>query len=111
MSLKHLKPIKFYSMATPNGVKVSTFLEDLKNEYELPYEYVTIFTAVGSLIEYTSLSAEEINISTNKQKEPWFLKIVRRALFPGFYVGTDVLVEPERSDVRFSIPQAQSHCD
>lgn len=38
MSLKHLKPIKFYTLATPNGVKVSTFLEDLKNEYDLPYE-------------------------------------------------------------------------
>jgi hypothetical protein len=42
MSLKHLKPIKFYSLATPNGVKVSTFLEDLKNEYELPYECVCL---------------------------------------------------------------------
>jgi hypothetical protein len=41
MSLKHLKPIKFYTLATPNGVKVSVFLEELKNAYELPYECVS----------------------------------------------------------------------
>jgi hypothetical protein len=40
MALANVKPIKLYSQATPNGVKVSTFFEDLKNEYGLPYEYV-----------------------------------------------------------------------
>jgi hypothetical protein len=29
-----------YTVATANGVKVTTFLEDLRNEYSLPYEYV-----------------------------------------------------------------------
>jgi hypothetical protein len=42
MSLAHLKPIKLYSVATPNGIKVSTFFEELKNEYGLPYECVCI---------------------------------------------------------------------
>jgi hypothetical protein len=58
MSLANLKPLKVtlfqiesirrslyndiqvWSLATPNGAKVTTFLEDLNNEYGLPYEYV-----------------------------------------------------------------------
>jgi hypothetical protein len=42
MALANLKPIKLYSLATPNGVRVSTFFEDLKNEYSLPYECVLV---------------------------------------------------------------------
>jgi hypothetical protein len=40
MAHANLKPLKLYSLATPNGVKVTTFLEDLKNEYGLQYECV-----------------------------------------------------------------------
>ncbi|KAJ9607627.1 Glutathione S-transferase 2 [Cladophialophora chaetospira] len=45
--------IKLYTDSTPNGIKVSMALEELG----LPYEF------------------EHIDISTNRQKEPWFLEI------------------------------------
>jgi len=50
-------PILLYSMATPNGKKVTVFLDELKEAYGLEYDL------------------ETINISTNKQKEPWFIAI------------------------------------
>jgi glutathione S-transferase len=87
MSLKHLKPIKFYSMATPNGVKVSTFLEELRIAYELPYECVSRLwpARVDPPIDHTSFpSTEEIHVGTNRQKEPWFLKIASAPYKPGF---------------------------
>ena len=34
-------PIKLYTAGTPNGYKVSVFLEELKAAYGLQYEYVT----------------------------------------------------------------------
>jgi len=45
--------ITLYTDATPNGIKISIALEELG----LPYK------------------VEHINISTNRQKEPWFLEI------------------------------------
>ncbi|RCK59646.1 Glutathione S-transferase 1 [Candida viswanathii] len=48
-----VQPIKLYSVPTPNGVKVSIFLELLK----LPYE------------------ATFVDISTNEQKSDWFVKL------------------------------------
>lgn len=45
--------ITLYTDATPNGIKISIALEELG----LPYKF------------------EHINISTNRQKEPWFLEI------------------------------------
>jgi len=45
--------ITLYTDSTPNGIKISIALEELG----LPYK------------------AEHINISTNRQKEPWFLEI------------------------------------
>jgi glutathione S-transferase len=39
---------------TPNGVKVSVFLEELKEAYRKPY------------------TVQSINISKNTQKEPWY---------------------------------------
>jgi len=50
-------PIVLYATGTPNGKKVSVFLEELKAAYGLEYEY------------------KEIDISKNIQKEPWFLAI------------------------------------
>ena len=45
--------ITLYTDSTPNGIKISIALEELG----LPYK------------------VEHIDISTNKQKEPWFLEI------------------------------------
>ncbi|RPD74359.1 glutathione S-transferase C-terminal-like protein [Lentinus tigrinus ALCF2SS1-7] len=50
-------PLLLYTGATPNGHKVTTFLEELKAAYGLQYDF------------------ENINISTNRQKEPWFIKL------------------------------------
>jgi glutathione S-transferase len=77
MALANLKPIKLYSLATQNGVRVSTFFEDLKNEYSLPYECVLVLVvpfpwAIRPNVIYR---VEVIEISTNRQKEPWFLAI------------------------------------
>jgi glutathione S-transferase len=45
--------IKFFTDSTPNGIKISMALEELGLPYEL----------------------EHVDISTNRQKEPWFLEI------------------------------------
>lgn len=49
--------IKLYTNSTPNGYKVSIYLEELKASYGLQY------------------STQQLNFSKNEQKEPWFLKI------------------------------------
>ncbi|EIW61859.1 glutathione S-transferase C-terminal-like protein [Trametes versicolor FP-101664 SS1] len=46
-----------YTTATPNGHKVSVFLEELKAAYGVEYD------------------VEKIDISKNTQKEPWFIKL------------------------------------
>ncbi|KAG8844594.1 glutathione S- transferase, nitrogen catabolite repression regulator [Serendipita sp. 411] len=51
------KPIEFYTASTPNGRKVSVFLEELKAAYGLQY------------------NARRITLSKNEQKEEWFIKI------------------------------------
>ncbi|KAJ6557396.1 putative theta class glutathione s-transferase [Mycena vulgaris] len=51
------KPIMLYTAGTPNGRKVSVFLEELKAAYGLDYEY------------------QKIVLSTNAQKEPWFIEM------------------------------------
>ncbi|KAJ6508908.1 putative theta class glutathione s-transferase [Mycena sanguinolenta] len=51
------KPIMLYTVGTPNGRKVSVFLEELKAAYGLEYEF------------------KKINFSQNEQKEDWFLKL------------------------------------
>ncbi|KAI0672248.1 glutathione S-transferase C-terminal-like protein [Trametes maxima] len=63
-----------YTAATPNGHKVSVFLEDLKAAYGGP--------------EY---DVEKIDISTNRQKEPWFIKLNPNGRIP-------VLVDHNRND-------------
>ncbi|KAI0721818.1 glutathione S-transferase C-terminal-like protein [Cerioporus squamosus] len=50
-------PLLLYTGATPNGHKVTILLEELKLAYGLQYDF------------------ENINISTNRQKEPWFIKL------------------------------------
>ncbi|KAH9160659.1 glutathione S-transferase-like protein [Lactarius sanguifluus] len=52
------KPIVLYTAATPNGFKVSTFLEELRAQYGGP-EYETV----------------RITLSENVQKEPWYIKL------------------------------------
>ncbi|THH03557.1 hypothetical protein EW146_g10407, partial [Bondarzewia mesenterica] len=49
--------ITLYTVTTPNGRKVSVFLEDLKAAYGLQYD------------------TYKIDFSKNEQKEPWFIKI------------------------------------
>ncbi|OJT10504.1 Disulfide-bond oxidoreductase YfcG [Trametes pubescens] len=46
-----------YTTATPNGHKVTVFLEELKAAYGVEYD------------------VEKIDISKNTQKEPWFIKL------------------------------------
>ncbi|PCH41380.1 glutathione S-transferase C-terminal-like protein [Wolfiporia cocos MD-104 SS10] len=58
MSSEGSKPLMFYTGPTPNGRKVSIFLEELKAAYGGP--------------DYDIFS---IDISTNVQKEPWFIKL------------------------------------
>ncbi|KAF5369822.1 hypothetical protein D9758_001116 [Tetrapyrgos nigripes] len=52
------KPFTLYTARTPNGHKVSCFLEELKTVYPN--------------IDY---DVEKIDISKNIQKEPWFIKL------------------------------------
>jgi len=51
------KSLLLYTGPTPNGHKVSVFLEELKLAYGLKYDF------------------EKIDISKNTQKEPWFIKL------------------------------------
>jgi len=68
------KPFLFYSGRTPNGFKVGIFLEELK--------------ALHPELEY---DLEAIDISTNRQKEPWFIKLNPNGRIP-------VLVDRLRND-------------
>jgi len=52
-----VQPLQLYTWGTPNGKKVSIMLEELKATYGLSYDI------------------HPINISTNVQKEPWFLAL------------------------------------
>ena len=40
-------PLLLYTGATPNGFKVSTYLEELKAAYGLQYEYVTSLISIS----------------------------------------------------------------
>lgn len=51
------QPIKLFTQATPNGQKVSIFLEELKASYGLQY------------------TVKPLDFGKNEQKEGWFLKI------------------------------------
>jgi len=52
------QPIVLYTAPTPNGFKVSTFLEELRAHYGGP-DYKLV----------------QINLSENVQKEPWYIKL------------------------------------
>ncbi|KAJ7744508.1 glutathione S-transferase [Mycena maculata] len=52
------KPFLLYTGPTPNGYKVTIYLEELKTLYPN--------------VEYDT---EKIDISTNRQKEPWFIAL------------------------------------
>ncbi|KAL7784156.1 glutathione S-transferase GstA [Trichoderma afarasin] len=65
--------IKLYTDSTPNGIKISMALEELG----VPYEF------------------EHIDITTNRQKEPWFLEINPNGRIPAI---TDTL--PDGQQVR-----------
>ncbi|QYT04398.1 hypothetical protein H0G86_011304 [Trichoderma simmonsii] len=65
--------IKLYTDSTPNGIKISMALEELG----IPYE------------------VEHIDITTNRQKEPWFLEINPNGRIPAI---TDTL--PDGQQVR-----------
>ncbi|CAE6507723.1 unnamed protein product [Rhizoctonia solani] len=62
-----------YTAASPNGYKVSIFLEELKSAYGLQYTF------------------RNIDIRNNEQKEPWFLKINPNGRIPA-------LVDPLRNN-------------
>ncbi|KAI9001258.1 glutathione S-transferase C-terminal-like protein [Trametes punicea] len=62
-----------YTSPTPNGHKVSVFLEELKDAYGLDYQ------------------VEKIDISKNTQKEPWFIKMNPNGRIP-------VLVDRNRNN-------------
>ncbi|KAI0921487.1 hypothetical protein AcW1_004554 [Taiwanofungus camphoratus] len=68
------KPLLLYTGPTPNGHKVSIFLEELKLAYGGP--------------EY---DVYRIDISTNIQKEPWFIKLNPNGRIP-------VLVDRSRNN-------------
>ncbi|OCH90433.1 glutathione S-transferase C-terminal-like protein [Obba rivulosa] len=67
------KPLVLYTTGTPNGHKVSIFLEELKEAYGLEYDYV------------------KIDLSKNTQKEPWFIKLNPNGRIP-------VLVDRSRNN-------------
>ncbi|KAH9921279.1 glutathione S-transferase C-terminal-like protein [Amylocystis lapponica] len=68
------QPLTLYTGATPNGHKVSIFLEELKATYGAP-----------------DYNVFKIDISTNVQKEPWFIKLNPNGRIP-------VLVDHSRND-------------
>ena len=71
--------ITLYSLGTPNGHKVSTYLEELRAAYGLDYEYVCIALLVCFNVPImstdTSRSVYKIDFGKTEQKEPWFIKI------------------------------------
>ncbi|THH06807.1 hypothetical protein EW146_g9500 [Bondarzewia mesenterica] len=75
------KPLTLYTGNTPNGYKVSVFLEELKLAYGGP-DYDLFSTSIHDLLTYhetrisaTCCSVFRIDIWTNIQKEPWFIKL------------------------------------
>lgn len=73
--LSKSKPFVLYTAGTPNGHKVSVFLEELRAVY-------------GDKVDY---DVEKIDISRNVQKEPWFIKLNPNGRIP-------VLVDRARED-------------
>lgn len=69
------KPFVLYTAGTPNGRKVSVFLEELRAVY-------------GEKVDY---DVEKIDIARNVQKEPWFIKLNPNGRIP-------VLVDRVRED-------------
>jgi len=68
------KPLVLYTFPTPNGTKVSCFIEELKTVYPT--------------VDY---DVESVNISKNVQKEPWFIKLNPNGRIP-------VLVDRSRNN-------------
>ncbi|KAL4884597.1 glutathione S-transferase [Aspergillus karnatakaensis] len=66
-----MPPLTLYSWPTPNGIKASIALEELGIEYNL----------------------EPINISTNIQKEDWYLRINPNGRIPALFDGTQRVFE------------------
>jgi len=74
MSTTSTKPFTLYTAGTPNGHQPSVLLEELK--------------AVNPAVDYDVV---KIDISTNVQKEPWFIKLNPNGRIP-------VLVDHLRND-------------
>ncbi|KZF22172.1 glutathione S-transferase II [Xylona heveae TC161] len=74
MSTRKTSDITLYTAQTPNGIKISILLEELG----LPYR------------------VENIGISTNRQKEPWFLEINPNGRIPAI---TDTFTDGQKINV------------
>jgi len=68
------KPLVLYTVATPNGVSSSIFLEELK--------------AINSTVDY---DVEKVSFKNSTQKEPWFIKMNPNGRIP-------VLTDRSRGD-------------
>lgn len=77
-SAKTTKPLHLYTMVTPNGVVPSIYLEELKRAYP----------DSTSTFDY---DATKIDISTNVQKEDWFIKLNPNGRIP-------VLIDQSRNN-------------
>ncbi|KAJ7459770.1 glutathione S-transferase [Mycena latifolia] len=67
------KPIMLYTAGTPNGRKVSVFLEELKAAYKLEYDF------------------QKIELGKNQQKEPWYIALNPNGRIP-------VIIDRARDD-------------
>jgi len=74
------KPLLLYTSPTPSGHKVTILLEELKAAY-------------GDVIDY---EVEKISLSTNRQKEPWFIALNPNGRIP-------VLVDREHKPEPFVV--------
>jgi glutathione S-transferase len=79
-STESQKPIVLFTAPTPNGFKASIFLEELRGHYGGPeYEYVPSCDSAGSGHRCLSVTAsgrvKRLDLSTNVQKEPWYIKL------------------------------------